>query len=88
VKKISIATRFLSESGEVEVVFWDNGIGIPDEIKEKILEPFFTTKEVGTATGLGLSISYGIIENHGGKISVHSREKEETVVTVSLKIGS
>src|SRR5690606_26102170 len=46
----------------------DSGKGIPREIQEKILQPFFTTKEVGRGTGLGLSISRGIIEAHKGKL--------------------
>lgn len=50
----------------------DSGAGIPEEIKNKIFDPFFTTKEKGVGTGLGLSISYGIIESHGGRLTVTS----------------
>ncbi len=56
----------------VRLRFSDNGPGIPEEIRNRIFEPFFTTKEVGKGTGLGLSISPGIIERHGGKISIES----------------
>ena len=51
----------------------DTGIGIPEENKEKIFEPFYTTKEVGRGMGLGLSITYGIVRDFGGKIEVTSR---------------
>ncbi|MBF0300047.1 MAG: response regulator [Oligoflexia bacterium] len=75
-KTISISTTYEAASKQVVVTFKDNGIGVNKEIKEKILQPFFTTKEVGKATGLGLSISYGIIESHKGIIEINSEENE------------
>ena len=53
----------------------DNGGGIPDEIKDKIFQPFFTTKPTGQGTGLGLSLSYDIVVVHGGEIFVESTEQ-------------
>jgi len=53
---------------EVVVTVTDSGKGVPPELREKIMQPFFTTKEVGSGTGLGLSISRGLIENHGGRL--------------------
>jgi signal transduction histidine kinase len=50
----------------------DNGPGIPVEIKNKIFQPFFTTKPTGSGTGLGLSLSYDIVKAHGGEIRVES----------------
>ncbi|MBM4783345.1 MAG: HAMP domain-containing histidine kinase, partial [Archangiaceae bacterium] len=50
----------------------DTGAGIPADVKARIFEPFFTTKPDGKGTGLGLSIVQGIIENHGGRITVES----------------
>ncbi len=62
----------------------DNGCGISEDKLSKIFDPFFTTKPIGKGTGLGLSISYGIIEKHGGKISVSSRIGAGTTFTVEL----
>jgi signal transduction histidine kinase len=62
----------------------DNGKGIPSNIKDKILQPFFTTKPTGEGTGLGLSLSYDIVKAHGGELSVESNEGEGSVFTVQL----
>ena len=68
---ISILTvRAYLDGGDVVVSFRDNGPGIGAEALDKIFDPFYTTKPVGKGTGLGLSISYGIIERHGGQLSV------------------
>lgn len=63
----------------------DNGTGIPEELLAKIFDPFFTTKAIGKGTGLGLSISYSIIEKHGGRIEVESREGVGTTFRVYLR---
>lgn len=62
---------------DVKVVFEiaDSGLGISEALQEKILNPFFTTKEVGKGTGLGLSISVGLIESHGGKLYYNKESK-------------
>lgn len=66
----------------------DNGTGIPEEIQEKILQPFFTTKPTGEGTGLGLSLSYDIVvKGHGGKIDVESMEGEGSEVLISLPLS-
>ena len=65
----------------------DNGTGIPDAIKEKILQPFFTTKPTGEGTGLGLSLSYDIIvKGHGGKINIESKEGEGSEFIIDLPL--
>lgn len=69
---LTVITRFEEESGMVLVTFKDTGEGIPKEIQKRIFDPFFTTKSVGRGTGLGLSVSYGIIEEHGGTITIES----------------
>jgi two-component system NtrC family sensor kinase len=74
-----------SPDGESNVItFADTGPGISEEVRERIFDPFYTTKEHGT--GLGLSISYGIIEQHGGTISVDSVIGKGSTFTISLPI--
>ncbi len=70
--RICVRTRLENSFLVLEVC--DNGIGISKDKIHKIFDPFFTTKEVGAGTGLGLAISYGIIQKHGGDISVQSTE--------------
>jgi two-component system NtrC family sensor kinase len=78
-----VATRDLGDAVEVRVR--DNGTGIPPDIKDKLFQPFFTTKPTGEGTGLGLSISYDIVTlQHGGTITVDSRVGEFTEFTVRL----
>jgi PAS domain S-box-containing protein len=80
---LKVTTRELGDV--VEIRIRDNGIGIPPEIKDKLFQPFFTTKPTGEGTGLGLSISYDIVtQQHGGTIAVDSRVGEFTEFTVRL----
>ena len=72
--------------GFIEVLFKDNGGGIPADHLEKIFDPFFTTKEVGRGTGLGLAISYGIIKDHQGEISVAETSPAGTTFRIKLPI--
>ena len=64
-RQITIETQFLNN--QLKIIFSDTGSGIPEQIRQKIMQPFFTTKEIGKGTGLGLSISKGIIEQHNGQ---------------------
>jgi len=57
----------------VTIELIDSGKGIPPQVAEKLMQPFFTTKEVGKGTGLGLSISLGILQSHGGSLQYDSR---------------
>jgi two-component system NtrC family sensor kinase len=78
-----VATRDVGDAVEVRVR--DNGTGIPPEIKDKLFQPFFTTKPTGEGTGLGLSISYDIItQQHGGTITVESEQGSFTEFTIRL----
>ena len=62
----------------------DNGIGIPDDKKQKIFEPFYTTKKVQEGTGLGLSITFGIIKKHNGSIEVKDNVPKGTKFIIKL----
>ena len=64
----------------------DTGVGISQEVKSKVFDPFYTTKDVGQGIGLGLSISYGIIENHKGNIVVKSKKGKGTEFIISLPV--
>ena len=75
------------KAGSIQIVVKDNGCGIPDDIKDKIMQPFFTTKPTGEGTGLGLSLSYDIVvKAHGGKIDLQSNEGEGSQFIVTLPI--
>ncbi|MBR2649962.1 MAG: two-component sensor histidine kinase [Sediminibacterium sp.] len=67
---VTVSTKNLGN--KIEITVSDNGTGIPSEIKEKIFQPFFTTKPTGQGTGLGLSLAYDIVKAHGGEIMVES----------------
>jgi signal transduction histidine kinase len=74
-------------NGYIEISVKDNGIGIPDAIKDKIMQPFFTTKPTGQGTGLGLSLAYDIItKEHNGTIEVKSEEGEGSTFLIRLYI--
>ncbi len=76
----------MATNGQVRVDISDNGHGIPENILAKIFDPFFTTKEVGQGTGLGLSIAYKIVQEHRGRIEVHSKVGKGTTFTVFLPV--
>jgi signal transduction histidine kinase len=80
---LKVATCDLGEA--VEIRIRDNGAGIPPEIRDKLFQPFFTTKPTGEGTGLGLSISWDIVtQQHGGTIAVDSRPGKFTEFTIQL----
>lgn len=90
--KVTITTQLTVKSqhptakDQLLIAIQDNGTGIPDAIKDKIFQPFFTTKPTGQGTGLGLSLSYDIVKGHGGTFVVESKEGEGTTFRILLPI--
>jgi signal transduction histidine kinase/ligand-binding sensor domain-containing protein len=87
--KVIVHSRLVDLAGDmggVEISVEDNGNGIPKAIKDKIFQPFFTTKPAGSGTGLGLSLSYDIIRAHGGDLRVKSKEGVGTEMIFFLPI--
>ena len=79
-----LTVRTVKKDGALIFEIHDNGTGIPDEIRDKVLQPFFTTKKGTAGTGLGLSITHDIVKAHGGSMEVNSSD-EGTVLRVQLK---
>jgi len=87
---VSVTTKHTyspSRPGGIEIHVRDNGNGIPQNIVDKIFQPFFTTKPTGQGTGLGLSLSYDIIKAHGGEIKVKSAEGEGSEFLICLLVN-
>ena len=82
----ALTVRTRSSEGHIVIEFSDTGVGIPEENRDRIFDPFFSTKGVGRGTGLGLSVSYGIVEQHGGTISVQSEVGVGSTFTVTLPL--
>jgi two-component system, NtrC family, sensor kinase len=81
--EVKVSTK--RSNSKIKIIIKDNGDGIPPEIKDKIFQPFFTTKPAGQGTGLGLSLSYDIItKGHAGEIKVNSKEGEGTEFIIIL----
>ncbi|HPH19450.1 MAG TPA: ATP-binding protein [Haliscomenobacter sp.] len=87
---VTVSTRLRLRSATedaIEISVKDNGNGIPEAIKEKIFQPFFTTKPTGQGTGLGLSLAYDIVmQGHGGTLTVSSIPRTETIFEIQLPI--
>ncbi|MBP7923251.1 MAG: histidine kinase, partial [Saprospiraceae bacterium] len=80
---LTVTTKL--ENARVKISVKDNGSGIPEEIKDKIFQPFFTTKPTGMGTGLGLSLAYDIVtKGHSGMLEVESIEGVRTEFVFSL----
>jgi two-component system, NtrC family, sensor kinase len=80
----TVEVKTNSETGKVLIAVTDNGNGIPLSIRDKIFQPFFTTKPTGQGTGLGLSLSYDIVKAHGGVLEVISTDGKGSTFTISL----
>ena len=81
---LKIETRL--GQGKVKIVFTDNGIGMDETMKQKMFDPFYTSKEIGKGTGLGMSIAFKIVAAHGGNIKVDSKQGVGTEISVILPI--
>ncbi len=86
--KPEVTVTTATENGQVVIKVKDNGVGIPDAIKEMIMQPFFTTKPTGEGTGLGLSLTYDmVVKGHGGSIQVNSSEGEGSEFIIQLPVS-
>lgn len=84
--EISAEEITIDNHPHIKVTFYDHGIGIPANILDKVMDPFFTTKPRGIGTGLGLSVSHSIVKDHGGRLMIDSAEGEFTKVTLILPV--
>jgi len=85
--EISISASLDRDISETIIQISDTGLGVADEIKNRIFDPFYTTKDEGQGTGLGLSIAYGIIQKHNGRIGVESVVGSGTSFFIHLPHG-
>ena len=81
---VSVTTK--KADGMIEITVKDNGNGIPENISQKIFQPFFTTKPTGQGTGLGLLLAYDIIKSYGGEIKVETKEGEGSEFIIQLPL--
>ncbi|NDD63280.1 MAG: PAS domain S-box protein [Acidobacteria bacterium] len=84
--ELKISTTCADDS--IVIVFSDTGEGISPEHLSRIYDPFFTTKQIGKGTGLGLAVSYGIVQDHGGLMTVESRPGEGTLFRIALPLAN
>jgi two-component system NtrC family sensor kinase len=82
--EVCISTK--KQKDAVVITVADNGNGIPGALRDKIFQPFFTTKPTGSGTGLGLSLSYDIIKAHGGEFNVESTEGNGSTFIIQLPV--
>jgi two-component system NtrC family sensor kinase len=85
-RRIRVASRFDAAAGQVRVTVADNGPGIPAHLRARVFEPYFTTKPTGMGTGVGLAVSLGIIEAHGGTLTVDGSAEGGAVFTIALPV--
>lgn len=83
---ITAKQKMLDDEAVIDISFYDTGVGIPAQIIDKVINPFFTTKPAGQGTGLGLAISHGIVTDHDGKLIIESVEGEYTKVTTRFPL--
>ncbi|RPI46077.1 MAG: PAS domain-containing sensor histidine kinase, partial [Betaproteobacteria bacterium] len=87
-RRIRVATRFDSAADKIRITVEDNGPGIPEHLRARVFEPYFTTKPVGVGTGVGLAVSFGIVEAHGGTLAVECPPGGGTAFHIDLPVGA
>ena len=83
--RIEVSTSLIDN--KMRITIKDNGLGIPKEIKDRVYDPFFTTKDVGKGTGQGLAMAYRVVvEKHGGKIWFETEQNKGTTFFVEVPV--
>ena len=83
-RRIRVASRYDAEGSVIRIAVADNGPGIPEHLRTRVFEPYFTTKPTGMGTGVGLAVSHGIVEAHGGTLTLDCPEMGGAVFTITL----
>jgi two-component system NtrC family sensor kinase len=86
-RRIRIRSRLDTASGDVQVSVADNGPGVPVDLRARVFDPYFTTKPIGIGTGVGLAVSLGIVEAHGGTLTLDCPAEGGAIFTMSLPAG-
>ena len=87
-RRIRVATCYLAAADMIRITVADNGPGIPAHLRARIFEPYFTTKPTGMGLGVGLAVSLGIVEAHGGTLTVDGPAEGGAVFTIALPVGA
>jgi PAS domain S-box-containing protein len=87
-RKLTLTSRFDPVANAIRICVADNGPGIPEAVRSRIFEPYFTTKPLGKGTGVGLAVCLGIVEAHGGTLTVGGGEGLGTIFTIVLPAGN
>jgi len=87
-RRIRVATEYLAAPDMIRIIVADNGPGIPPHLRARIFEPYFTTKPTGMGLGVGLAVSLGIVEAHGGTLTVDSPAEGGAAFTIALPVGA
>jgi two-component system NtrC family sensor kinase len=83
-----VASRFDAEAALLRITVADNGPGIPVHLRARVFEPYFTTKPTGSGTGVGLAVSLGIVEAHGGTLTIEGTGEDGAVFCIALPVGA
>jgi PAS domain S-box-containing protein len=86
-RRLHISTSFDAGEGVARVEIRDNGPGVPQAIRSRIFEPFYTSKPIGAGTGIGLSFSYGVIESHGGRLTLEDSHGDGARFVIVLPVA-